>query len=280
MTSASNESHRRSLLVIGHPGHELRVLGWVTQEKPLVCVLTDGSGGDEIPRTKQTRAILTAAGATTGPIFGMLTDRQIYEHMLAHDGHLFEDICERLAQVIIDQRIEVVVSDAVEGYNPTHDLCEVIVRSAVQIANARQSGSIRHYIIPLMGDPRSLGDGTEYSSVEVMLTPAQFQHKIDAVYDYAAHAGATLQQEAEDTFRNFGKEAFSREYLFSPTLSGINWERRFDAGKPYYETYGEKQVAAGRYQFVIRFREHILPLAKQLDEHAANISARAIGSHA
>jgi hypothetical protein len=34
--------------------------------------------------------------------------------------------------------------------------------------------------------------------------------------------------------------------------------------KPFYEQYGEKQVAAGHYARVLRYDEHIAPLAKAL----------------
>jgi hypothetical protein len=38
---------------------------------------------------------------------------------------------------------------------------------------------------------------------------------------------------------------------------------------PYYEVYGAKQVATGRYQQVIRYRDHILPIAEGLRRFAA-----------
>ena len=34
--------------------------------------------------------------------------------------------------------------------------------------------------------------------------------------------------------------------------------------QPYYEQYGEQQVALGHYRQVIRYREHFLPLAEAL----------------
>ena len=34
--------------------------------------------------------------------------------------------------------------------------------------------------------------------------------------------------------------------------------------KPYYETYGEKQMEAGHYHNVIREQEHLLPLARAI----------------
>ena len=33
---------------------------------------------------------------------------------------------------------------------------------------------------------------------------------------------------------------------------------------PFYEAYGERQVAAGHYRSVLRFREHFLPVARAL----------------
>jgi hypothetical protein len=37
---------------------------------------------------------------------------------------------------------------------------------------------------------------------------------------------------------------------------------------PYYESYGEKRVAEGVYPRVLRFREHVLPLADALWSHS------------
>jgi len=46
---------------------------------------------------------------------------------------------------------------------------------------------------------------------------------------------------------------------------------QFDVGEapPFYEIYGEKLVAAGRYLRAIRYREHLWPLAEALRSHAA-----------
>jgi len=37
---------------------------------------------------------------------------------------------------------------------------------------------------------------------------------------------------------------------------------------PFYEQYGEKQVAAGYYHRVLRYNEHIAPLAEALRRYA------------
>ena len=48
ITSSSHASgtllHRRAVLVVAHPGHELSLAGWLTIVRPAVFVMTNGSG--------------------------------------------------------------------------------------------------------------------------------------------------------------------------------------------------------------------------------------------
>ena len=61
-------------------------------------------------------------------------------------------------------------------------------------------------------------------------------------------------------------DAFRSEHLRPVNMNhvGLNGE------KSYYELYGEKQVAAGHYRNVIRYRDHFLPLAEALARQADN----------
>jgi hypothetical protein len=262
----------RSLLVISHPGHELRLYGWIDRVRPLICILTDGSGGDGAPRLDKTLHVLHALRAEIGPICGELSDRRIYEEILHHKHDLFDILCERLARLITARDIDIVVSDAAEGYNPTHDLCEVLVQAALAIANGKKNRPTRHYTFPLMGDPRQPpadGYGVQIASRAttchtVELTPSQFKRKLETIRNYADSAGGKLREEVEDAFHAYGEHAFACEYLFDAPASKQALELSFAQAKPFYEIYGEKQVAAGRYPCVIRFREHLLPLMNRL----------------
>ena len=64
-----------TLLVIGHPGHELRSYEWMRKTRPTVLVLTDGGGAKNHPRIERTRGVVTQAGAVAGQLFGTFTDR-------------------------------------------------------------------------------------------------------------------------------------------------------------------------------------------------------------
>src|SRR5262245_32746620 len=80
---------RRAALIIAHPGHELRVHRWLEVARPLVCVLTDGSGHTDCSRLASTTAVLERTGCTPGPVYGRLTDRSLYKAILGGDVDLF-----------------------------------------------------------------------------------------------------------------------------------------------------------------------------------------------
>ena len=127
----------RTVLVVGHPGHELRVYGWLKKARPLVHVLTDGSGSDGEPRIASTSALLENAGATRGSIYGRLSDRDIYSAILDGQHAYFIDLAEELAASLVQDQAEVVAGDAVEGFNPSHDVCRYVTNAAVRLASAR-----------------------------------------------------------------------------------------------------------------------------------------------
>jgi hypothetical protein len=110
-------------LIIGHPGHELRIHHWVETARPLTFVLTDGSGRGQQSRLPSTSNVLRAAGAKPAPIFGRWTDAQAYEILLSGNLAALAGLTKELGEALVANEIQAVVADAMEGFNPTHDLC-------------------------------------------------------------------------------------------------------------------------------------------------------------
>jgi hypothetical protein len=84
-----------------------------------------------------------------------------------------------------------------------------------------------------------------------------FQRKIRAAYGYHELAGEVyeaLEGAAVDGFR------VERLRAADADVDVRNWSEN----PPFYEQYGEKQVAAGHYDRVLRYSEHIKPLADAL----------------
>lgn len=132
---ASALPHGRPALVIAHPGHELRVYHWLRMARPCVFILTDGSGRSGKSRLHSTTKILERNKASQGCIYGRHTDSEIYLALMDHKLDLFLNLDQELAVALVQERIDYVVGDAIEGYNPSHDLCRAIINAAVEIAS-------------------------------------------------------------------------------------------------------------------------------------------------
>jgi hypothetical protein len=228
-------------------------------ERPLVHVLTDGSGSDGASRLRSTTAVLDDVGATRGSIYGRLTDREIYGAMLAGDHSSFIAIADELAADFIDRGTTLVTGDAVEGFNPSHDACRYVINAAVRLAAGRSGRAIACYAFPLDAAPDRNGHD---DAVRVRLDAADLARKLQAARGYHE-----LQSEVDRTLERFGAEPFRTEYLTPVDLADpYNW----DPGHvPFYESYGAERVANGAYARVITFRDHVKPLADALWSHSA-----------
>jgi hypothetical protein len=249
---------RRWALIVGHPGHELRVWKWMRTVAPVVGVLTDGSGHGVDSRLELSRAECRRAAARVSSWFGVATDTEIYQAILEHDLQFFLGLSDALAALLVDEAIDCVAGDATEGYNPTHDVCRLIIDRAVRIALGARA--LTNFAFPLIGHgpcPDSHAD-----AVHVDLSSAELALKMDACRHYAEAAGGTLLAEVAAMLHEEEESKLSREYL-TPVVARSPASYPADY-LPFYETYGEKQVAAGRYKVVIRHGEHILPIARAL----------------
>ena len=243
------------MLVVGHPGHELRVHGWLESAKPIVMVLTDGSGHHGTSRLRSTATVLTQAGATAGSVFGRWSDAALYRALLDRDTAFFVALVEELAGAIVHHRVTVVAGDDAEGYNPTHDVCRLIVDAAVALARSPMREPMANLAFMLMDRPGQVGRGHAARS-QVVLDDAALERKIAAALDYPEMAG-----EVAHALKTWGDEAFRVE-AFRRVSAGELWAPG-DA-PPFYEQYGRQQVQAGKYAEVIRYDEHIRPLADAL----------------
>jgi hypothetical protein len=115
----------RAVLVVAHPGHELRLFGWMERARPCVCVLTDGPDETGRPRLDATIDVLARAGARVGPIFGRL------KALRRQEGAVLRGLAGELAEWLIAERVVCVAGDEAEGYDPAHDLCRCVIDAAV-----------------------------------------------------------------------------------------------------------------------------------------------------
>ena len=261
---------RRAALIIAHPGHELRVHRWLELARPLVYVLTDGSGHTDRSRLASTTAVLERTGATPGPVYGRLTDRSLYRAILDGDVDLFSSVADEISLALDAAGVDCVAGDAVEGFNPGHDVCRLLINAAL-LRLEQQGRRVESFEFPLEAAPQECPAEDLSSAIVLELDEDALRRKLDAARSYPELAG-----EVEKAFAVHGWEPFRVECL-RPVRYGLEIGDRFQH-PPYYECYGEKQVAAGIYREVIRFREHLAPLAASLGRHVTRGSLTACES--
>lgn len=250
---ASNKN--KTALVIGHPGHELRVFRWLEIAQPDVFVITDGSGRSGQSRLSSTSRLLPQTGCEPGNFYGELSDTAAYDAILNGEFEVFITLTKKLATHLIDQKVTCVAGDAWEGYNPVHDVCRAIINAAVEIAG-RANWSVENLSFPLIGPPETCEGASCHDAVHPELDDEAFARKLAAARSYVE-----LESEVNAAFKQNAVEAFRFECLRpvagGPITNGLT-------EKPFYEVYGEQKVASGYYPKVIRYREHFLPLAEAL----------------
>jgi len=254
----------RAALVIAHPGHELRVYQWLRLTRPLCFVLTDGSGRAGKSRLDSTSRLLQQNGAGAGSIYGRLTDHSIYAAIIKGEFDLFIDLTAELARELVREEIEYVVGDAIEGYNPAHDVCRLMINAAVKIANRTGKHSISNFEISLAPRATNYTEPELANAIWLDLDEDALARKQEAVNGYAE-----IAPDVDRILEREGLRAIQKEFL-RPVSTCIPCDGIIPE-PPYYEIHGEKQVAAGHYDRVIRYREHVNPLAKALRQYTVGL---------
>lgn len=254
-------SYVNPALVVAHPGHELRVYGWMESARPRVCVITDGSGSGGEARLESTTGVLARTAARRGAIYGRMSDRAIYAAILDHDFALFTGLADELARTLEEDGADCVVGDAVEGYNPSHDVCRLVINTAARIAARGRGMRIPVYDFALVGAPHECPEALRHQAVWVTLDEQALGRKLEAARSYPE-----LAAEVEHALRRFGTAPFRTECL-RPVDTGDPYGGWDPAAVPEYERFGEQRVAAGVYPTVLRFGGHVRPLAEALWDH-------------
>jgi len=237
----------KAILLIGHPGHELRLFHWLELARPTVFVLTDGSGSAGHSRMPSTFTVLNQTGAHAGTVLGPFTDHEIYELIMNRDTDKLAEVTKELAVAFADA--DLVVTDTWEGYNPTHDLCRVVAGLAVERASQIAGRAIPLYEYAVTEQFETRGGQDE---IVVLLDDEAFARKLAASYAYSEIRG-----DVETMLRAHGPERLKLEVLRPATAPKTSI-------KPFYEMRGEEQVAAGRYKNVLRYRDHFAPFVDAL----------------
>jgi len=236
---------REAALIVAHPGHELRVRGWMERAAPRLFVLTDGSGSDGRPRIESTLNVARACNSKPGAVFGRFKDRDFYRMILDCDVDPCVRIVNEIAESLVAARIEIVVADSWQMYNPVHDVCSILAGLAASAAGIEE---IEYPVVdtPVEREPRAT----------FTLTDEALERKIRAAREY------TQLKDDIDTVLARGVESLRIESFYAP--GSCRPLRDAKSGRPFYEVHGEERVAEHRYDTVLTLNDHVLPFVEKL----------------
>jgi len=254
--------------VIGHPGHELQVFRFSEIIKPIVAVLTDGSGFSGSSRLYQTQEILSEMGSTESSIMGRFTDKTLYQIIFQKDLSQLFHLLDELVEILITHEIEVVMGDAIEGFNPTHDLCRYIINNAVRIAEKALNCNIANFDFPLDAPPASMDNPPNSDTRSIHLNEEDWNRKYQAAMNYKE-----LAWDIQNAIGNYGTEIFRTEFL--RPVSHPEKLKAWSGVQPQYELYGRARVASGKYRDIISFSRHMKPIGEALWKYTTEVIGQA-----
>ncbi|MER8749912.1 hypothetical protein NKH57_11620 [Mesorhizobium sp. M1050] len=233
------------VLILAHPGHELRIHHWLELKKPRIYLLTDGSGGRHSARTQYSRDVVEAVGATAGAVFGDIPDAAWYKALLARDCGVFADVLARINLDVSDMKDVQIVSDAVDGYNPMHDLAYAFGNALNRLLQSTRPGRKQLCTAAVPNVPGVI-------EVETQLDSAARTRKMAAVKAYTPLADEARQILDRDP------QCFDREFLIS---QHFDWDAPWT---PEWERIGKERVVNKVYDRCITYKENVQPVAQRL----------------
>ena len=245
-------------LVVAHPGHELLAFGWLARLKPSVFVVTDGSGRDAGARISASATLLDLGLGSRGSVFGRWGDRELYGALFEGRHDPFLELRDELVDAWCGDGIQTVICDAYERRILMHDVVQLTVSAAVDVARDRGT-EVELVELPIYLGPLDDRLGDPSPAASLTLSDEALRRKIGAARAYESQV---VQQEVERFLRVRSEGGFRSEILLRPirrTVSDLEEEPQ-----PAWEIHGERLMQQGVYDSVIRLREHVVPLARAL----------------
>ena len=248
-----------TVVVFSHPNHELAIFGLLQSLRPSLVYLTDG-GGQE--RVEQTREGLRSIDLLDHAHFLNYTEKSFYDALLAVDLAFYQDVADRLRSLLPTSRPLRILCDAVEFYNPVHDMSLPVVRASLSGSEAAEVFEVplvyqkrvedqSSYEVQRMSEPR------RSLQLEVHLSQEQLSAKArgrDQIYTILLKQMGPLISEL--SLSHLALEVIAPASSYLPKPSDKNVLR--------YEARAELLRERGEIERKITYREHYLPIARSL----------------
>ncbi|HKO98469.1 MAG TPA: hypothetical protein VJU86_15840 [Pyrinomonadaceae bacterium] len=260
-----SNSEKTTLIVFSHPNHELAIFGILQRLRPHLLYLTDGGGRERVAETKRG---LGRIGLLEQATFLNHSEATFYESLVAGDNSFFGQVTAQVSAVVGLLKPAQVLCDAVEFYNPIHDLSLPIVRAAIP---SRENTPVLE--VPLVHqknlaseeyEVQRLPGSRQAEQIEMRLTEEELDQKLfarETIYLSLADQMGPLLSELPRAHTGLEVVAPARSAVPEPTTDQIL----------RYEWRAELLRSRGEFSTPITYSDHYLPIASEL--FCANVPA-------
>lgn len=247
------------LMIFGHPGHELAIFGLLQRHRPTVVVITDGGAPE---RLEQSRRGIESIGSADRVQYLGFSESSFYEALLEQDHDFFFNVARAVQTEVERVQPGHIFCDAVEFYNPVHDITLPIVKWA-----AKGLPKAQLFEVPLVY--QLPGTIERYS---VQRVPAAFQERRFAYHlqeeelQKKIHARdqiyLSLHEQLEPDFVGLSREHLRREEI---ALAGDPLAEPASTGREMrYEWRARALREAKVITEIITHGQHFRPIAERL----------------
>lgn len=249
------------LFVFSHPNHELGVYGLLQRAESHLLILSDGGGAQ---RVEDSRRALARIGIAERATFLDRPETIFYDALLRRDRQVFDDYVDVVRRTLVRVQPDEIYCDAVERYNPGHDMTLPIVQAALDACEGA-----RLFEVPLIhrtadGAPRYRVQQVPPSRADarlvVELTPEESRSKTSARDEVYRELSAQLDHD-----------------LIAAREGQLTREEFMEVRSPFdippdvalrYEERGARLVARGEADEVLTRDGHWAPMVVALQEGA------------
>ena len=160
----------KRLMIFGHPAHELALFGFLRRFRPRIVIVTDG-GGEE--RVQQSRLGLSTIGLEA--TYLNFAEIDFYSALLRCDVSFFETVADSLSSEIAASEPDQIFCDAVEFYNPVHDMTLPLVLRAAAV---RPQAAI--FEVPLVYQTLAAGEHYEIQRMPPVSAERAFRYHLSS----------------------------------------------------------------------------------------------------
>ncbi len=248
---------RPTLAVFSHPNHEMAVYGVLQRLRPALVFLTDGGGEARIEQTKQG---LMKIGLHHRALFLDYTEQSFYRAILNRDTEFFRGVIAKVRKAVEILTPAQVLCDAVEFYNPVHDI-------AMPVALAAYGNGESVFEIPLVY--QVAGEGPEQYAIQRVPPECWNQQVFVSLTDDELK----MKRDAFDSVYSILKDVVMNGLRCAPD-DVVRQESLVHARYPLrspeptcairYDWRAKKLLAEGKVKEAITHEGHYVPLVESL----------------